>query len=185
MKPMHGTTICAVRRGGRIALAGDGQVTAESTIIKGTARKVQRLADGRVVVGFAGAVADAMALLDKFRGHLDTHPDSLTRAAIELAKEWRTDRYLRQLQAQLIVADARDLLLVSGTGDVLAPDDDVLAIGSGGSYALAAARALLRHTDLDAQAIATEALRIAAEVCVYTNDQITCELAGATPESHA
>ena len=172
---VRGTTIVAVRRGGLTALAGDGQVTADAMIIKGTARKVQTLGDGRVVVGFAGAVADAMTLLDKFRAKLEEHPGSLRRAAVELAKEWRTDKYLRMLQAQLVVADAEDLLLVSGNGDVLAPDDDVLAIGSGGAYALAAARALMRHTELPADTIAREALLIASEVCVYTNNQITVE----------
>lgn len=172
---VHATTIVAVRRDGQVALAGDGQVTVENTILKSNARKVQTLAEGRVVAGFAGAVADAMTLFDKFRGRLEESQGSLRRAAIELAKEWRTDKYLRELNALLVVADLETLLLISGTGDVIQPDDDVLAIGSGGNYALAAARALLRHTQLSAADIAAEALRIAAEVCVYTNDQITLE----------
>ncbi len=172
---VHATTIVAVRRDGQVALAGDGQVTVENTILKSNARKVQALAEGRVVAGFAGAVADAMTLFDKFRGRLEESQGSLRRAAIELAKEWRTDKYLRELNALLVVADIETLLLISGTGDVIQPDDDVLAIGSGGNYALAAARALLRHTRLTAAAIAAEALRIAAEVCVYTNDHITIE----------
>ena len=174
----HGTTIVAVRRGGQVALAGDGQVSVEQTIWKSTARKVQRLAGGRVLTGFAGAVADAMTLFDKFDGKLSEHGGILRRAAVELAKEWRSDRILRQLNAMLIVADAESLLLISGTGDVIEPDDDALAIGSGGAYALAAARALLAHTDLTAETIAREALIIAAGLCVYTNDQITVETIG-------
>ncbi|MCC7493788.1 MAG: ATP-dependent protease subunit HslV [Fimbriimonadaceae bacterium] len=172
---IRGTTIVAVRRDGCVAVAGDGQVTVESTILKSTARKVQRLADGQVLTGFAGAVADAMTLFEKFRARLEESSGNLKRAAVELAKEWRSDKFLRQLNALLVVADREDLLLISGTGDVIAPDDDVIAIGSGGAYALTAARALLRHTDLPAGAVAREALRLAAEVCIYTNDQITCE----------
>jgi ATP-dependent HslUV protease subunit HslV len=171
----RGTTIVAVRRDGQTAIAGDGQVTFDSTVVKSGARKVQVLAEGRVLAGFAGAVADAMTLLDKFRTHLEEHSGNLRRAAIELAKAWRTDKYLRQLNAVLVVADRETLLLISGTGDVIQPDDDVLAIGSGGNYALAAARALLRHTDMPASRIAEEALRLASELCVYTNDQISVE----------
>jgi ATP-dependent HslUV protease subunit HslV len=170
---VRGTTIVAVRRDGQVAMAGDGQVSIEGTIVKAGAKKIQTLAEGRVLAGFAGAVADAMTLLDKFRAQLESNTGNLRRAAIALAREWRTDKYLRQLNAVLLVADHEDLLLVSGTGDVIAPDDDVLAIGSGGNFALAAARALLRHTELTAATIAEESLRLAAEVCVYTNDQIT------------
>lgn len=170
------TTIVAVRRHGKVAIAGDGQVSVENTILKSNARKVQTMADGTVIAGFAGAVADAMTLFDKFRAQMETHPNNLRRAAVELAKEWRTDKFLRELNALLIVADLETLLLISGTGDVIQPDDDVIAIGSGGNFALAAARALLRHTELGAQEIAAEALRIASEVCVYTNDQVTIEV---------
>ena len=173
---IRSTTIVACRRNGQVAIAGDGQVTIEHTILKTGARKVQRLADGKVVTGFAGAVADAMTLFDKFRGKLEESSGNLQRAAIELAKEWRTDKYLRELNALLIVADLEHLLLISGTGDVIQPDDDLLAIGSGGNYALSAGRALLRHTDLSAEQVVTEALRIASEVCVYTNDHITVEV---------
>lgn len=180
---LHGTTIVAVRRDGRVAVAGDGQVTLDDTIVKATARKVQALADGEVLAGFAGSVADAMTLLDKFRGHLDSHRRNLRRAAVELAKEWRSDKYLRQLGAYLIVADRESMLLVSGTGDVIEPEGDALAIGSGGNYALAAARALLAHTALDAQTIAVEALRIAAELCIYTNDRFTVEVLPAMGDS--
>jgi len=172
---IRSTTIVACRRNGEVAIAGDGQVTVDQTILKTGARKVQRLADGKVVAGFAGAVADAMTLFDKFRGKLEESSGNLLRAAVELAKEWRTDKYLRELNALLIVADLEHLLLISGTGDVIQPDDDLLAIGSGGNYALSAGRALLRHTNLSARELVTEALRIASEVCVYTNDHITVE----------
>lgn len=172
---IRSTTIIAVRRAGQVAVAGDGQVTVDNTILKSNARKVQTMAEGRVIAGFAGAVADAMTLFDKFRARLDESQGNLKRAAVELAKEWRTDKYLRQLNALLVVADQETLLLISGTGDVIQPDDDVIAIGSGGNFALAAARALLRHTELTAPEIATEALRIAAEVCVFTNDHLTVE----------
>lgn len=173
---MHATTVIAVRRGSQAAMAGDGQVTlGENTIIKHTARKVRRLYHDRVLAGFAGSVADAFTLFEKFEVRLEEYHGDLVRAAVELAKEWRTDRVLRRLEAQLLVMDARSLLVISGNGDVLEPDDPVMAIGSGGSYALAAARALLAHSDLTAREIAEEAMRIAASICVYTNDHILVE----------
>ncbi|MDD9935930.1 MAG: ATP-dependent protease subunit HslV [Myxococcales bacterium] len=169
------TTILAVRRDGRAAMAGDGQVSLGQTVVKGQARKVRRVGGGRVVAGFAGASADAFTLLDRFEAKLEAHSNNLARAAVELAKDWRTDRYLRQLEAMLIVMDEESTLLLSGTGDVIEPDEGILAIGSGGSYALAAARALVRHTELDAAAIAREAMTIASEICIYTNDSIVVE----------
>jgi ATP-dependent HslUV protease subunit HslV len=169
------TTVIAVRRGDRVAMAGDGQVSLNNTIVKGQARKIRVLCEGKVLAGFAGASADAFTLLDRFEGKLKEHRNSLSRAAVELAKDWRTDRYLRRLEAMLIVVDRETTLLVSGTGDVIEPDEGVIAIGSGGSYALAAARALLKHTDMTAKQIATEALRIASEICIYTNDAIAVE----------
>ncbi len=169
------TTIVAVRRGAQAAMAGDGQVSLGQTVMKGQAKKVRRIADGKVVAGFAGASADAFALLDRFEAKLKEFSGSLPRAAVELAKDWRTDRYLRRLEAMLIVMDEKHTLLISGTGDVIEPDEGVLAIGSGGSYALAAARALIRNTDKTAKEVAVESLRIAAEICVYTNDQIVVE----------
>ncbi|MDK2926227.1 MAG: ATP-dependent HslUV protease, peptidase subunit HslV [Bacillota bacterium] len=172
----HGTTIVAVRRGGHVAMAGDGQVTfGNNTIMKQGARKVRRLHGGSVVAGFAGSVADAMTLFEKFETKLEEYHGNLQRAAVELAKEWRLDRMLRRLEALLIVADSERLLIISGSGEVIEPDDEVAAVGSGGPYALAAARALLRHTQLSAREVAEEALRIAAGICVYTNDQITVE----------
>lgn len=172
---LHGTTILAVRHKGRSVLAGDGQVTLGQTIVKHTARKVRRYHNGRVLAGFAGASADAMALLAKFEARIEEHRGNLERAAVELARDWRTDRVLRRLEAFLIVADLEASFLVSGAGDVISPDDGVLAVGSGGPYALAAARVLVRHSELDAEAIAREALRVAGEICVYTNDQIVLE----------
>ena len=173
---LHGTTIVAVRRGGRVALAGDGQVTlAERTIMKQTARKVRRLYGGRVLAGFAGSVADALTLVEKFEGKLQAHSGQLAKAAVELAKEWRTDRILRRLEAMLIVADVNQLLVLTGSGEVIEPERGVAAIGSGGAYALAAARALLEHTDLDAATIARQSLHIAADLCVYTNHEVTVE----------
>ncbi|MEZ4256130.1 MAG: ATP-dependent protease subunit HslV [Polyangiales bacterium] len=169
------TTIVAVRRDGRAAMAGDGQVSLGATIMKGQARKVRRLAEGSVVAGFAGASADAFTLLDRFEAKLKEHRGGLQRAAVELAKDWRTDRYLRRLEAMLVVMNAETTLLLSGTGDVIEPDEGVVAIGSGGPYALAAARALLRKTTLSAKDVAREAISIAAEICVYTNDQIVLE----------
>ena len=172
----HSTTIVAVRRGGRSAMAGDGQVTLGQTVMKGKARKVRRLGEGgRVVAGFAGASADAFTLLDRFESKLKGHQHNLGRAAVELAKEWRTDRFLRRLEAMLIVMDSSVTLLISGTGDVVEPDEGVIAIGSGGNYALAAARALLNHTQLSAAEVAREALTIASQICVYTNDNIVVE----------
>lgn len=171
----HHTTVVAVRRDGQVAIAADGQVTYSDTILKHTARKIRRLYHERVLAGFAGAVADAQTLVDRFEAKLEATSGNLRRAAVEFAKEWRTDRILRRLEAMMIVADRDDLLLVSGDGNVIEPDDNVLAIGSGGAYAAAAARALMRHTSLSARQIAEEAMRIAAELCIYTNDRIQCE----------
>lgn len=175
---LRATTIVAVRRNGQVALAGDGQVTLGETVVKSGARKIQKLADGAVLAGFAGAVADALTLFDKLRAQLVAHPGNLRRAAVELAKEWRTDRMLRQLNATLVCADREVLLLVTGTGEVIEPDDDAIATGSGGNFALAAARALLRHTDLPAEAIARESIALAAELCIYTNEQVMVEMVG-------
>lgn len=172
---MHGTTILAVRRDGRCALAGDGQVTLGSTIVKHTARKIRRLHHGEVLAGFAGSTADAMSLIAKFEGKLEEFRGSLERAAVELAKEWRTDRVLRRLEAFLVVADRSHSFLLSGAGDVITPDDGLIAVGSGGPFALAAARALLAHSALDAPTLALEAMKIAAGICLYTNDQIVVE----------
>ncbi len=169
------TTIVAVRRNGQAAMAGDGQVSLGQTILKDKAKKVRRIHDGSVVIGFAGATADAFALLDRFESKLKEYRGSLQRSAVELAKDWRTDRYLRRLEAMMIAMDASTTLLVSGTGDVVEPDDGVIAIGSGGMYALSAARALMRHSQLSAAEIARESLRIASEVCVYTNGEILLE----------
>lgn len=159
-------------------MAGDGQVSLGQTVMKGQARKVRRIAEGKVVAGFAGATADAFTLLDRFEAKLKEYRGSLQRAAVELAKDWRTDRYLRRLEAMLIVMDAKTTLLISGTGDVIEPDEGVIAIGSGGSYALAAARALVRNSDLSAPEIARRALEIAGEICVYTNQEIVVEEMG-------
>jgi ATP-dependent HslUV protease subunit HslV len=184
--PLHGTTVIAVRKGGKVVLAGDGQVTFGGTILKEGARKLRRLYQNRVLVGFAGATADAFTLFERFEERLKEVNGNLVRAAVELTKLWRTDKYLRQLDALLIAADAEHTLLITGRGDVVEPDDDVAAIGSGGPYALAAARALLAHTDLDAAGVAREAMRIAATICIYTNGRVTIEeLPGdevATPE---
>jgi ATP-dependent HslUV protease subunit HslV len=171
----HATTIVAVRRAGKAAMAGDGQVTLGQTVVKGTARKVRRLAEGRVLAGFAGATADAFTLLERFEAKLKHHQYNLTRAAVELTKDWRTDRYLRKLEAMLIVLDAQTMLLLSGAGDVVEPDEGVIAIGSGGNFALAAAKALLVHTQLPAAEVARESLRIAGQICVYTNDSLVVE----------
>ncbi len=170
----HGTTILSVRKGGQVVLAGDGQVSLGQTVIKHTARKVRRLADGKVLAGFAGATADAFTLLERLEAKLEQHPGQLVRACVELAKDWRTDRYLRRLEAMMIVADATSTLVLTGNGDVLEPEDGVAGIGSGGSYALAAARALM-DTDMDAEAIARRAMKIAADICVYTNDRLVIE----------
>lgn len=176
---MHATTVVAVRRGRAVAVAGDGQVTMGDTVVKGSARKVRELRNGEILTGFAGSVADAFTLFEKLEEKLERYPGNLTRAVVELAKDWRTDRYLRRLDALLVVADRDHLFLVSGDGNVIQPDDDIAAIGSGGSYALAAARALRSNTDLGAGAIAREALRIAGEICIYTNTEISLlELGG-------
>ena len=172
---LHGTTILAVRKGGRAAIAGDGQVTLGRTVMKHGARKIRRLHNGQVLAGFAGSTADAMALFSKFEAKIEEYRGSLERAAVELAKEWRTDRVLRRLEAFLVVADRDASFLLSGAGDVIAPDDGIVAVGSGGPYALAAARALARHTELDAGAIALESLKVAGEICVYTNREIVVE----------
>lgn len=170
----HGTTILAVRRNGAVAMGGDGQVTLGNTVMKGNARKVRRLYDDKVLAGFAGGTADAFTLFERFEGKLQQY-GNLTRAAIELAKDWRTDRSLRRLEALLCVADARNSYIVSGTGDVIEPEDDIMAIGSGGAYALAAARALVQNTELDARTIVEKSLNIAADICVFTNRHITVE----------
>jgi ATP-dependent HslUV protease subunit HslV len=172
----EGTTIVAVRRNGQCAVAGDGQVTlSQSTVMKQTARKVRRLYNSKVVVGFAGAVADAFTLCERFEAKLEQYSGSLERAAVELAQDWRNDKYLRRLEAMLIAADANGLLLISGSGEVIDPDDGIAAIGSGGMYALAAAKALSRNTELSAEEIARQALKIASEICVFTNENITLE----------
>jgi ATP-dependent HslUV protease subunit HslV len=170
-----GTTILAVRRGENVVLAGDGQVTLEQSMVKGRARKIRRLADGAVIAGFAGGAADAFALLGRFEEKLAAYQDQIERASVELVKEWRTDRVLRRLEAMLIVADRRHTFLLSGTGDLIEPDDGVLGIGSGGVAAVAAARALLAHTELAPRVVANEALRIASGIDVYTNDELTLE----------
>ena len=175
VQTIHGTTILCVRHRGRTVVAGDGQVSLGATIVKSGARKLRRFYSGEVLCGFAGSTADAMALLTKFEAKIEEYRGNLERAAVELSKEWRTDRVLRRLEAFLVVANRDAAFLLSGSGDVIAPDDGILAIGSGGPFALAAARALARHTELDAEAIAREALRVAAEICVYTNDQIVLE----------
>jgi ATP-dependent HslUV protease subunit HslV len=171
----RGTTIVAVARGGRVAVAGDGQVTMGNVVLKRTAKKIRRLHDGHVVAGFAGSTADAFTLFEKFEAKLSEFRGNLRRAAVELAKDWRTDRVLRRLEALMVVTDGKDLMLLSGTGDVIEPDDGVIGIGSGGSFALAAARALLLHSDLPAGEIAREAVRIASEICVFTNGNVVSE----------
>ena len=172
---LHGTTILAVRHQGGVALAGDGQVTLGQTVVKHHAKKIQRLQGGQVLAGFAGSTADALALIHKFEAKLEEYRGNLQRAAVELAKEWRTDRILRRLEAFLVVADRETTFLLSGAGDVIAPDDGLVGVGSGGPYALAAARALVRHASLDAAGVAREAMKIAAEICIYTNDVIEVE----------
>lgn len=172
---MHGTTIVAVRRGDAVAMAGDGQVTLEATIVKGSARKVRTVADGSILVGFAGGTADAFTLFDRFEGKVKEFGGDLTRACVELARDWRADRILRRLEALLLAADRRQTLLISGNGDVLEPDHGAIAIGSGGNYALAAARAFLESSPLSARDVAVRALRIAADICVYTNSEIVVE----------
>ncbi len=172
---IRSTTVLLVRRDGRVAMAGDGQVTLGETIIKGNARKVRRLYNDSVLVGFAGATADAFSLLGKFEAKLEQYQGRLERAAIELSKDWRTDKYLRHLEALLIVADKTDAFLISGKGDVISSDEGLLSVGSGSMFALAAARALVKHTKLTAKEIAVEALKIAGEICIYTNSAISIE----------
>ncbi len=172
---MHGTTILSVRRNGLVAVAGDGQVSLGATVVKGDARKVRRLAGGEVIAGFAGGTADAFTLLERLEAKLEQHPANLTRAAVALAKDWRTDRYLRRLEAMMIVADKTATLVLTGAGDVIEPQYGLAAIGSGGDFARAAARALIEETALDAETIVRKAMGIAASICVYTNDQLTVE----------
>jgi ATP-dependent HslUV protease subunit HslV len=171
----HSTTVIAVRRGGRVVIAGDGQVTLGQTVVKGTARKVRRLGDGKIIAGFAGSAADGIALFERLEERLRTSGGMLARAAVDLAKDWRTDRALRRLEALLVVADPERTFLLTGSGDVLEPDGGVVAVGSGGNYALAAARALLENTELDAKTIATKALMIASDICIYTNQNLSFE----------
>jgi len=177
----YGTTILCVRKGGTVVMAGDGQVTVGQTIIKTSARKVRRLGGGskgggKIIAGFAGATADAFTLFERLEAKLEQHPDQLTRACVELAKDWRTDRYLRRLEAMMAVADTSASLLITGNGDVLEPDDGLIGIGSGGSYALAAARALIDREDMGAEAIARDAMTIASGICIYTNENFTVEV---------
>lgn len=178
MTAAHGTTIVAVSRGGKVAMAGDGQVTMGAAVLKRNARKIRRLFNDRVLAGFSGATADAFTLFEKFEAKLEEYRGNLRRAAVELAKEWRTDRVLRRLEALMIVTDGKDVMLLSGSGDVVEPDDGAIGVGSGGAYALAAARALLRHTEMPALEIAREALRLASEICIYTNENVVAEEIG-------
>jgi len=181
MEQYRGTTILSVRRNGRVAIAGDGQVSMGNTVMKGNARKVRKLADGRVIAGFAGGTADAFTLFELFEAKLERY-GNLTRAAIELAKDWRTDRRLRRLEALLCVADAESSFVVTGNGDVIEPEDDIMAVGSGGLYAQSAAVALVRNTDLDARTIVEKALAIAGDICVFTNHNIVVEELSATDQ---
>ena len=173
--PMHGTTILAVQRNGKTAIAGDGQVTVGATVMKHNAKKVRKMYNDKILAGFAGATADAFTLFEKFEAKLDQYHGNLTRAAVELAKDWRTDKVLRRLEALMIVADNERAFILSGNGDVIEPENGISAIGSGGPYALAAARALVDHTTLDTRSIVEEAMKIAAEICIYTNNVITIE----------
>jgi ATP-dependent HslUV protease subunit HslV len=175
MKNFHGTTIIAVRRNGKLAMGGDGQVTFGSTIMKAKARKIRKIYDGRIIVGFAGATADAFTLFERFEGKVKEYGGDLRRAAVELAKDWRTDRVLRRLEAMLLVADNKDMLLISGTGDVVDPEEDVIAIGSGGSFAYAAARAYLESQSYSARQVVERSLLIASEICIYTNSELIIE----------
>lgn len=172
---LHATTVLAVRHGDSAVMASDGQVTFGDTVVKQTARKIRRLYNDRVLAGFAGSAADSFALFSRFEAKLEQYRGNLERSAVELAKDWRTDRLLRRLEAMLIVMDARAMYLLSGNGDLIEPDDGIVAIGSGGAYALAAAKALARHTTLDARTIAEQAMQIAAAICIYTNDSLTIE----------
>ena len=176
MEQYRGTTILSVRRGDQVVIGGDGQVSLGQTVVKGDAKKVRRLANGNVIAGFAGATADAFTLLERLESKLEQYPTQLTRACVELAKDWRTDRYLRRLEAMMIVADAETSLVLTGLGDVLEPEDGVTAIGSGGNYALAAARALMDVDGLSAEDIARKSMAIAGEICVYTNGNLTVEI---------
>nr|MDK2851377.1 ATP-dependent HslUV protease, peptidase subunit HslV [Candidatus Cloacimonadota bacterium] len=173
---MHGTTIIGIHRGNRTALCGDGQVTMGDTVIKAKALKIRKIFDDKVIIGFAGATADAFTLFEKFEEKLKTNKGNLRKAAVDLAKEWRQDKYLRRLEAMLIAGDKSGLLMISGVGDVLEPDDGIIAIGSGGNYALSAARALVRNTKLSEDKIVLEAMKIASEICIYTNEQFTLEV---------
>ncbi|RKT44517.1 ATP-dependent protease subunit HslV [Thiocapsa rosea] len=175
MESFRGTTILSVRRGGKVVIGGDGQVSLGQTVMKGNARKVRRLFKGQVIAGFAGATADAFTLFERFEGKLEKHQGHLTRSAVELAKDWRTDRMLRRLEALLCIADAQTSLIISGTGDVVEPENDLMAIGSGGSFAQAAARALLENTELCAREIVEKGLNIAADICIYTNHNLVLE----------
>ena len=172
---MHGTTILAVRKKNSVVIAGDGQVTLGNTIMKSNAKKVRRLSDNKVIAGFAGATADAFTLFERLENKLEQHPDQLSRACVELAKDWRTDKYLRRLEAMMAVADKKVSLIVSGTGDVVEPEDSLIGIGSGGAYALSAARALVDQDKLSAEDIAKKAMTIAADICIYTNSNFTIE----------
>ena len=178
MEQFRGTTIICVRRDNQTAIGGDGQVSLGNTVIKSNAKKIRKLYNDKVVVGFAGATADAFTLFEKLEDKLNEYAGNLTRASVELAKEWRTDKVLRRLEAMLIAADKDSIYLISGNGDVLSPDEDVCAIGSGGNYALSAAKALIGFTQLDAESIVRESLKIAAQICIYTNDSITVETLG-------
>lgn len=171
----HGTTILSVRKNGKVVVAGDGQVTLGHTVVKSNARKVRPLGDGSVLAGFAGATADAFTLFERLEAKLEKHPGQLTRACVELAKDWRTDRYLRRLEAMMAVVDRDVSLILSGTGDVLEPEDGIIGIGSGGSYALAAARALIDRPDMDAEAIVRKSMAVAADICIYTNHNVVLE----------
>ena len=175
---IRSTTIIAVRQGGVLAMAGDGQVTLDKTVMKQKARKVRRMHGGRIVGGFAGSAADGLTLFEKLEARIEEHRGNLLMAAVEMAKDWRTDKYLRRLEALLVVGDAQHLLVLSGTGDVIEPDDGVAAIGSGGAYALAAARVLLKNTDLPPEAVVREAMEAAASICIYTNRELTVEVVG-------
>ncbi|MCB1850592.1 MAG: ATP-dependent protease subunit HslV [Gammaproteobacteria bacterium] len=175
MEPIKGTTILSIRRNGKVVIGGDGQVSMGNTVMKGNARKVRRLYQEKVLAGFAGATADAFTLFERFEGKLEKYHGHLTRAAVELAKDWRTDRSLRRLEALLVVADRKSSLIITGTGDVIEPEESLMAIGSGGPFALAAARALLQNTNLNAPEIVEKALGIAADICVYTNHNLTIE----------
>jgi len=171
----RGTTVLSVRKGNKVVIAGDGQVTLGNTVIKANARKVRRLGKGGVIAGFAGATADALTLFERLESKLETYPDQLTRACVELAKDWRTDRYLRRLEAMMAVADASVSLVLTGTGDVLEPEDGLIGIGSGGPFALAAARALIDRDDMEAEAVARKAMKIAAGICIYTNENVVLQ----------